>query len=80
MKRTQTVGKSTASSKTKMKTYNAREARRIATKNGWQLVRVNGSHYIYKHPGCNKILTIPNVLNRMIWERVVVQYDLDLNV
>ena len=79
MKRTQTIGKSTGNSKTKMKTYNTREARKVARKNGWQLVRINGSHYIYKHPNSNKILTISNDLNRMVWERVVDEYDLDLN-
>lgn len=28
--------------------------------NGWFLVRVNGSHYQYKHPDKNLTLTIPN--------------------
>ena len=50
MKRTQHVGKSTGKSKTKMKVNNTREARKIARKNGWILVRTNGDHYIYKHP------------------------------
>lgn len=79
MKRTQPIGKSFGTSKTKMKTYNTREARRIARKNGWYLVRVKGSHYIYKHPGSEKILTLSNNLNRIVWERVVNEYDLDLN-
>lgn len=80
MKKKQSARKSTRNSKTKMKTYNTREARRIACKNGWKLVRVNGSHYIYKHPNNNKILTISNDLNRIVWERVVEEYHLDLNV
>ena len=80
MKRTQHVGKSVGCSKTKMKTYNTREARRIAKKNGWKLIRINGSHYIYKHPNNKKILTISNDLNRIVWERCVTEYDLDLNV
>ena len=80
VKRTQYVGKSRGNSKTKMKTYNTREARKIARKNGWQLVRIKGSHYIYKKPDSDKILTISNDLNRMVWERVVQEYDLDLNV
>lgn len=80
MKRTQRIGKSVGASKTKIKTYNAREARKIARKNGWVLVRVNGSHYIYKHPNSKKILTISKDLNRMVWERCVEEYGLDLNV
>ena len=80
MKRTQHVGKSVGKSKTKMKTYNTREAKKIVRKNGWELVRVSGSHYIYKHPNSNKILTISNELNRMVFERVVNEYGLDLNV
>ena len=80
MKRTQHIGKSVGNSKTKMKTYNTREARKIARKNGWTLVRISGSHYIYKHPNNKKILTISNDLNRMVWERLVNEYNLNLNV
>ena len=80
MKRVQHVGKSIGKNKTKMKTYNAREAKKIARKNGWYLVRVNGSHHIYKHPDSEKILTISKDLNRMVFERLVNEYELDLNV
>ena len=80
MKRTQHVGKSTGKSKTKMKVYNTREARKIARKNGWILVRTNGDHYIYKHPDHNKALTISEGLNRMVWERCVNEFGLNLNV
>lgn len=78
MKRTQQVGKSKSKSKTKMKTYNAREARKVALRNGWVFVRCKGSHHIYKHPESNKILTIAEDLNRMVWERVVNEYGLNL--
>lgn len=67
-------------SKTKIKVHNAREARRVARRNGWYLDRVSGSHYIYKHPYNDKILTISRDLNRMVWERCVDEYGLDLNV
>ena len=80
MKRTQHVGKSTGKSKTKMKVYNTREARKIARKNGWILVRTNGDHYHYKHPDHDKMLTISEGLNRMVWQRCVSEFDLDLNV
>lgn len=72
--------KTTGTNKTKIKVINAREARRVARKNGWQFVRINGSHYIYKHPDSDKILTISKNLNRMVWERCVNEYNLDLNV
>lgn len=80
MKRTQQIGKSKGKSKTKMKVYNSREARKIIRKNGWTLDRVNADHFIYKHPDNPKILTITfRSLNRMIFERLVNEFDLDLN-
>lgn len=80
MKRTQHVGKSRGKSKTKMKVYNTREAIRIARRNGWYLVRTNGDHYYFKHPNHSKILTISKGLNRMVWQRCVHEFGLDLNV
>lgn len=78
-KRTQRVGKSKGKSKTKMRIYTAREAKIIAKKNGWILVRKIGDHWSYKHPEHSKILTISGNLNRMVWERCVKEFDLDLN-
>lgn len=80
MKRTQHVGKSKGQSKTKMKVYNTREAMKIARKNGWVLVRTKGDHYYYKHPDHPKVLTISKKLNRMVFERCVTEFGLDLNV
>lgn len=80
MKRTQHVRKSKGKSKTKMRMYTTREARRIAQRNGWVLVRKSGDHYIYKHSNHSKILSISDGLNRMVWERCVHEYNLDLNV
>lgn len=81
MKRTQHIGKSTGKSKTKMKVYNVREAKQIVRKNGWILDRTAADHFLYKHPDNPKILTLCNKkLNRMIWERLVNEYDLKLNV
>ncbi len=79
-KRTQHVGKSKGQSKTKMRMYSTREARKIAEKNGWVLVRSNGDHYHYKKTGHPKLLTISEGLNRMVFERCVKEYGLDLNV
>ena len=80
MKRTQHVGKSIGRSKTKMKVYNTREAKKIARKNGWVLVRTKGDHYYYKHPNHDKVLVISEGLNRMVWERCVNEFNLNLNV
>ena len=80
MKRTKSIGKSKGNCKTKMKTYNSREARKVARKNGWYLVRIKGSHHIYKNDNSDKILTISNEINRMVWERLVTEYGLNLNV
>jgi predicted RNA binding protein YcfA (HicA-like mRNA interferase family) len=79
-KRTQHVRKSTGKSKTKMKIYTTREARRIAEKCGWELVRKRGDHYVYAHPNHSKILTISEGLNRIVWERCVRDFNIDLNV
>lgn len=79
MKRTQHVGKSKGKSKTKMKVYNTREAMKIARKNGWTLVRTKGDHYYYKHPDNPKVLVLSKNLNRMVWERCVTEFGLDLN-
>lgn len=78
-KRTQHVRKSTGQSKTKMRMYKTREARKVAERNGWILVRKNGDHWIYSHPNYSKILTISDGLNRIVWERCVREFDLDLN-
>lgn len=53
---------------------------KVARKNGWYIVRQKGDHTIWKHPHSDKILTISRGLNRMVWERCVVEYNLNLNV
>lgn len=79
-KRTQHVRKSKGQSKTKMRIYTTREARKIAERNGWQLVKVTGDHFQYKHPNHTKKLTISDGLNRIVWERCVKEFNLNLNV
>lgn len=80
MKRTQSVGKSKGKSKTKMRIYTTREAKRIAERNGWILSRHKGDHWIYKHPNNPNILTISEGLNRIVFEKCVSKFNLDLNV
>lgn len=80
MKRTQHVGKSKGKSKTKMKVYNSREFRQLVRRNGWTLARVSADHWIYKHPDNPKLLIVTfKKFNRMIAERLVNEYNLDLN-
>lgn len=80
LKRTQSVGKSKGKSKTKMKVYNSREFRQLVRRNGWTLARINSDHWIYKHPDNPKLLTVTvKKFNRMIGERLVNEFDLDLN-
>lgn len=79
MKRTQYVGKSKAKNKTKMKVYSTKEAKRIARRNGWVLDHKKGDHFYYKHPDYTRTLIISDKLNRMVWERCVHEFNLDLN-
>ena len=76
-KRTQQIGKSKGQSKTKMKVYNSREARKIARRNGFKYEYSIGDHDHYRRG--NQKLVIGRNLNRMIWERLVKENDLDLN-
>jgi predicted RNA binding protein YcfA (HicA-like mRNA interferase family) len=79
MRKIQSIGKSTGKNKTKMKTYKTAEAIRLAERNGWVLVRTRGNHRYFKHPDNPKLLLISNDLNRMVWERCVNEYGLDLS-
>ena len=77
-KREQTIGKSTGKSKTKMKVYNSREAKQVVRKNGYEYQYTRGDHdYYFK--GKRRII-IARSLNRMIWERLVKEYELNLFV
>lgn len=63
-----------------MKVFNSREAKRIARKNGWTLIRTRGDHNYYRHPDYRKVLCIAGDLNRIVWERCVTEFGLNLNV
>ena len=39
---------------------NFRKIEKIIVANGWVLIRINGSHYQYKHPENLNTITIPN--------------------
>ena len=63
-----------------MKIYKTREAKRIAERNGWILSKKKGDHFYYKHPDRTGILIISEGLNRIVWERCVRDFNLNLNV
>jgi predicted RNA binding protein YcfA (HicA-like mRNA interferase family) len=42
-----------------MKAMSGREFARLVEKNGWKLLRINGSHHIYGRPGSVVRLSIP---------------------
>ena len=76
-KREETMGKSVRKNKTKMKVYNSREARRVIMRNGYEYQYSRGDHdYFVKE---NRKIVVTRKLNRMIWERLVKEYQLNLN-
>lgn len=47
-----------------MKALSGRELARLVERNGWKLLRINGSHHIYGRPGSVVRLSIPIHGNR----------------
>jgi predicted RNA binding protein YcfA (HicA-like mRNA interferase family) len=47
-----------------MKALSGREFARLVERNGWKLLRINGSHHIYGRPGSVVRLSIPIHGNR----------------
>ena len=43
-----------------MKSYSSREIIKIVEADGWKLVRVEGSHHIYRHESKKGTITIPH--------------------
>ena len=75
-KREQAIGKSTGRNKTKMKVYNSREARKVVRRNGYEFSHTRGDHDYFIKDG--RMILIARNLNRMIWERLVKEHELDL--
>lgn len=42
-----------------MKTISGKEFIKILQYKGWQLKRINGSHYIFSHPGKTENISVP---------------------
>ena len=71
--------KSSSKSKTKMKIYNTKEAKRVVERNGWKLIRTKGDHFYYKKEGDQKVLGISDGMNKYWWEKIIDKYNLDLD-
>jgi len=48
-----------------MKSYSSREVIQILEQDGWQLVRVSGSHHQFKHPVKPGKVTVPHPRNSL---------------
>lgn len=60
------------------KTKQLREFEPILLKNGFQLVRCNGSHFIYVNRISHKHITVNKDLNRMVRIRLIKEYNLEV--
>lgn len=60
----------------KTKSYNTREFHKILIDNGFELVRQQGSHYIFKRG--NQSITMNRDINYMVVRRLVKEYNLNL--
>ena len=60
-----------------MKVYNDREIKRILKKNGYHVDRTKGDHEIWVSDSSTRHITIPhNNINRMVWQRLVKENNL----
>lgn len=49
-----------------MKTVSGKDLARIVEKNGWTLLRINGSHHFYGKEGSNVRLSIPFTKTKLL--------------
>lgn len=61
-----------------IKVYNFKEMKRIVERNGFKLLRIKGDHFYYKKEGY-PLLNLSFGANRMVWQRLVKEFNLDLN-
>jgi len=55
-----------------------REAERVLLNNGYRLVRIKGSHHYYTNGKNNIVINLR--LNRMVWQRLVKENNLEVYV
>ena len=59
------------------KTYTRKEAVRILLNNGYELVRKNQGHDLYKKG--NDIIALPNRLNKMLFQGEIRRHNLEVD-
>lgn len=63
-----------------MKVYNDREIKKILRRNGYKIVRSNGtSHEIWENEAGDSLSLNANNINRMVWQRLVKEHNINLN-
>lgn len=60
------------------KTKQLREFEPILLLNGFYFARCRGSHFIYMNRASHKIIVVNKDLNRMVRERLVKEYSLEV--
>lgn len=61
-----------------MKVYNSKEIKHILQCNGYTIVRSRGSHNIWEHNITKRHIALPATnINRMVWQRLVKQFNID---
>lgn len=53
---------------------------KLLVRNGYQLVRCKGDHYIYKHIVSGKVISVPHHLNPIIAQRLVREFNLSVGI
>lgn len=61
-----------------MKVYTDREIKRILRRNKYKVVRSCGSHEIWENANGDKLSLNANNINRMVWQRLVKEHNIDL--
>ena len=60
------------------KTKELREFEAILSRNGFGLARCRGSHFIYINRVSHRIMPVNKDLNKMVRERLIKQYNLEV--
>ena len=60
------------------KTKQLREFEPILRKNGYRFTRSRGSHFVYINRNTHRIISVNKDLNRMVRERLVKEYGLEV--
>ncbi len=60
------------------KTKQLREFEPILLRNGYRLVRTNGSHFVYINRITHKHISVNKDLNRIVRERLIKEYKLEV--